>query len=51
MTTLSYYLVANCRISNIFDSDEGYTGNETFEITDLFETKKLFDSICEKYFV
>lgn len=35
----------------IKESDEGITGNETFEINDLIEAKKLFDSICEKYFV
>ena len=33
------------------EAEEGNIGNETFEIDDLFETKKLFDSICEKYFI
>ena len=39
------------RFKLIKEAEEGITGNETFEIYDLFETKKLFDSICEKYFI
>ena len=39
------------RFKLIKEAEEGMTGNETFEIDDLFETKKLFDSICEKYFI
>lgn len=33
------------------DSNEGITGSETFEIDDVRKAKKLFDEICEKYFI
>lgn len=39
------------RFKLVKEAEEGNTGNEAFEITDLFETKKLFNSICEKYFI